>query len=88
MIRNKSDFFPVEATEKRRRGDFVESPCLADGQNELREHIANVGNVGFCFRPEEVLGNETFGISDRKVDLFDDFSAVEESEVVPCHSVF
>ena len=55
MIGNKSNFFSVEATEKRRRSDFVKGSRFADGQDELREHIANVGNIGFCFCPEEVL---------------------------------
>ena len=80
MIGNKGDFFSVEAAEKRRRGDFVENSCLADGQNELREHIANVGSVGFCLCPEVVNGKGAcplVNLFDGKVYVFDDCCAVE-----------
>ena len=91
MIGNKSNFLSVEAAEKRRRSDFVESPCLTDGENQLCEHFADVGNTGFCFCPK-VIGSKRIyplvNLLDSNIYVFDNCSAIEVAEEVSCDSVF
>ena len=85
MVGNEGDFFPVKTTQKRRRGDFIERPSLTDGQNELREHCANVRRIGFCFSPQEISLSSTLG---GKINFADDVGAVEVSEKVLGDFVF